>query len=201
MWTLPSQQTNKWKSKKAKTCRIVDFAVPADQRVKIKESEKIDEYLDLAREQKSCLTRGWHCNWRAWNFICSPSHLRTSTAQGLFKVGPHAGPRPTRVRQNSKIPSAPLAFPQWGRLRCQETKQQTIVKTTGVLGTVPKGLESRCWKSWKSEDKSRPYKLQQCWDWLEYWEESWRPEETYCHLDPSERPSADAGMKILQKAK
>ena len=35
-----------------RTCRIVDFTVPADPRVKLKESEKKDEYLDLAREQK-----------------------------------------------------------------------------------------------------------------------------------------------------
>ena len=35
-----------------KTCRIVDFAVLADHRVKFKESEKKDKYLDLARELK-----------------------------------------------------------------------------------------------------------------------------------------------------
>ena len=29
---------------------MVDFAVPADQRIKLKESEKMDKYLDLARE-------------------------------------------------------------------------------------------------------------------------------------------------------
>ena len=56
------------------------------------------------------------------NFICSPSHHWTSTAQGLFKVGPDAGPQSTRIWQNPKIPSAPSAFPQWGRLRRQEKK-------------------------------------------------------------------------------
>ena len=35
---------------KKKTCLLVDFAVPADHRVKIKESEKINKYIDLARE-------------------------------------------------------------------------------------------------------------------------------------------------------
>ena len=34
------------------TCKIVDFAIPADHRVKLKESEKKDKYLDLARELK-----------------------------------------------------------------------------------------------------------------------------------------------------
>ena len=33
-------------------CKIVDFAVQAEHRVKLKESEKRDKYLDLARELK-----------------------------------------------------------------------------------------------------------------------------------------------------
>ena len=31
---------------------MVDFAVPADHRIKLKESEKKDKYLDLTRELK-----------------------------------------------------------------------------------------------------------------------------------------------------
>ena len=31
-------------------CKIVDFVVPADHRIKVKESEKKDKYLNLARE-------------------------------------------------------------------------------------------------------------------------------------------------------
>ena len=38
--------------KKKKTCKIVNFAVPADHRIKLKECEKKDKYLDLARELK-----------------------------------------------------------------------------------------------------------------------------------------------------
>ena len=37
---------------KKRTCKIVDFAVPTDHRVKFKESEKKDKYLDLVRELK-----------------------------------------------------------------------------------------------------------------------------------------------------
>ena len=33
-------------------CKIVDFAVPADHKIKLKECEKKDKYLDLARELK-----------------------------------------------------------------------------------------------------------------------------------------------------
>ena len=42
--------------KKKKICKIVDFAVPADHRLNLKESEKKDKYLDLARELKKL----WH---------------------------------------------------------------------------------------------------------------------------------------------
>ena len=37
---------------KKKICKIVDFAVPTDHRIKLKECEKRDKYLDLARELK-----------------------------------------------------------------------------------------------------------------------------------------------------
>ena len=37
---------------KKRICKIVDFAVPADHRIKLKECEKKDKYLNLARELK-----------------------------------------------------------------------------------------------------------------------------------------------------
>ena len=40
---------------KERICKIVDFAVPADHRIKLKECEKKDKYLDLARELKKKL--------------------------------------------------------------------------------------------------------------------------------------------------
>ena len=46
-----NQQKTKTKNKK-KICNIVDFAVPADHRIKLKECEKRDKYLHLARELK-----------------------------------------------------------------------------------------------------------------------------------------------------
>ena len=39
-------------NKKKKICKIVDFAVPADHKIKLKEREKRDKYLDLTRELK-----------------------------------------------------------------------------------------------------------------------------------------------------
>ena len=45
---------NNKKKKEKRTCRIVDFYVLADRRIKLK-GEKRDAYLDLARELK----KGW----------------------------------------------------------------------------------------------------------------------------------------------
>ena len=42
-------------NKRKRICKIVDFAVPADHRINLKESEKKDKYLDLARELKKKL--------------------------------------------------------------------------------------------------------------------------------------------------
>ena len=41
------------KKKNKRICKIVDFAVPADHRIKLKECEKKDKCLDLARELKN----------------------------------------------------------------------------------------------------------------------------------------------------
>ena len=39
-------------NKKKRICKIVDFAIPANHRINLKEIEKKDKYLDLARELK-----------------------------------------------------------------------------------------------------------------------------------------------------
>ena len=49
-------------NKKKKICKIVDFAVPANHRIKLKECEKRDKYLDLARELKK------KKNYGAWRW-------------------------------------------------------------------------------------------------------------------------------------
>ena len=46
---------NQQKKKKEKTCKIVNFAVPLNHRIKLKEIEKKDMYLDLAIELKKNL--------------------------------------------------------------------------------------------------------------------------------------------------
>ena len=39
-------------NKKKRICQMVDFAVPADHRINMKECEKKDKYFELARELK-----------------------------------------------------------------------------------------------------------------------------------------------------
>ena len=113
------------KKKKKRILKIVDFAFPADHRIKLKECEKRDMYLDLARELKNL-----------WNM---------------------------------KVTIIPIVI--------------------GAFGTVT--------KFWKWATDWRPSKLQHYWKLPEYWEESWRLEETCCHSISSEMPSDVADVKTL----
>ena len=49
---------------------IVDFAFPADDRIKLKECEKRDKYFDLARELKKTMKHYGdnytNCDWCFW---------------------------------------------------------------------------------------------------------------------------------------
>ena len=51
--------------------KFVDFAVPADLRIKLKECEKRDKYLDLARELKKTMEyesdNYTNCDWCFWH--------------------------------------------------------------------------------------------------------------------------------------
>ena len=59
------------KKKKKKTCKIVDFPRPADHRIKLKECEKRDKYLNLARELKKTMEHEGdnyiNCDWCFWH--------------------------------------------------------------------------------------------------------------------------------------
>ena len=64
--------------KKKRICKIVDFAFPEDHRINLKESEKKDKYLDLARELKKL----WNMKVTIMPFVIGA--LGTVT-KGLFK--------------------------------------------------------------------------------------------------------------------
>ena len=61
-------------NKKKENLQNLDFAVPADHRIKLKESEKKDKYLDLARELKKTVehegddftSRDCYIRYRGW---------------------------------------------------------------------------------------------------------------------------------------
>ena len=55
---------NNQQKKKKRICKIVDFAVPADEKIKLKECEKKDKHLDLAREFKKKKQGTW--KWRLY---------------------------------------------------------------------------------------------------------------------------------------
>ena len=64
---------------------------------------------------------------------------------------------------------------------CVWNSNQMIIKETGGLGV------------WQTS--GGPSKLQHYWERPEYWEESWRNEETCCHSNSSERPPTNADVK------
>ena len=54
------------KKKKKRICKIVNFAVSADHRIKLKECEKKDKYLDLGMDLKKLEFEGDHNSNRDW---------------------------------------------------------------------------------------------------------------------------------------
>ena len=117
----------KKKKKKKRTCRIVDFAVPADHRVKLKESEKRDEYLDLARELKKTMEHesdgDINCKWRA-----RYSHQRIGTETRGLGNKRTSGDQPNYsivdIGQNIKMSPGDL------RLAVTQTPANTCVKNS-----------------------------------------------------------------------
>ena len=58
--------------KKKRTCKIVDFVIPVDHRIKLKENEKKDKCLDFARELKKTMgDEGDDYTNHDWCFQCS----------------------------------------------------------------------------------------------------------------------------------
>ena len=106
--------------RKKRIYKIVDFAVPAVHRIKLKECEKKDKYLDLVREFKKTME-----------------------------------------------------------------KVKTIIRiVTGAFGTVT--------RTWMLADEWTPSKLLHYCERPEYWEESWKLEETCSLSNSTEIPSANA---------
>ena len=106
-----NKKKKKKKRKKRRTCQIVDFAVSANHRVNLKESEKIDKYLDLARELKKTIEYvsdgDTNCNWCAQ--YC---HQRISRGTGELGNKRTSGDHPNysiiKISQNNEKSSGDL---------------------------------------------------------------------------------------------
>ena len=57
-------------TKKKRTCKIVDFAVPVNHRIELKLSDKKEKYLDFARGLKKTMEHEsdnyTNCDWCFW---------------------------------------------------------------------------------------------------------------------------------------
>ena len=93
------------KKKKKKSCDIVNFAVLADHRVKLKESEKKDKYKDIAGELKKTMSHesddDINCNWHSWY-----SHQKIGTETGGLRNKRTSGDHPNygiiEISQNTE---------------------------------------------------------------------------------------------------
>ena len=58
-----------------RSCKTVNFAVPADRRIKLKECEKKDKYLDLARKLNLGIYLSFHkAHYSVGSLIFIDSH-------------------------------------------------------------------------------------------------------------------------------
>ena len=53
LWDFNIQTDHLIQVKRKRICKIIDFDIPADHRINLKEGEKKDKYFDLARELKT----------------------------------------------------------------------------------------------------------------------------------------------------
>ena len=57
VWKTQMRKKNLIQARKKITCHLLNFAFPPDNRLKIRKSEKIEKYLDFARELKEILKK------------------------------------------------------------------------------------------------------------------------------------------------
>ena len=117
-----NQKKKKKKKKKKRTCRIGNFAVPADYKVNLKENEKRDEYIEPSRELKKSIEHedvsDTNCDGCIWN---NPKRIAKSPGRlGNRTCGDYTDYSIINIGQNTeKCP---------GDLR-RLTVNKTVVKT------------------------------------------------------------------------
>ena len=109
-------------NKKKKTCRIMDCTVSANHRLKLKENERKDKYLDLARELKKL----WNMNVTVIPIVIGAlGHQRLATGTGRLSNRRASGNHPNcsiiKIGENDKKCPG-----DWGDLLSLELKWETI---------------------------------------------------------------------------
>ncbi len=95
------QKIRPYKNQQKRTCKIVDFAILADHRIKLKECEKKDKYIDLPRALK-----------KLWNMIVTiiPIVIGAfgTVTKGLLKgmVGLEVGGRVETIQTTALLRTA-----------------------------------------------------------------------------------------------
>ena len=85
------------KKQNKRTCRLVYFVVPAEHRVKIKESENVDKYLELARERTKLRNlretvisnefNSLRTTPKVWKGDCIRKKIRHHLNDSIFEIG------------------------------------------------------------------------------------------------------------------
>ena len=133
--TRPSYRKKKQQQQQQKrTCWIMDFAVPADHRVKLKKTKKRDKYQDLARELKKETMEyesygETNCNW------CTRYRL----AQGLEDLETRG--RVETIQTTALLGSAKNSEKSPGDLR-RLAITQTPVKNTSANADTKKNSQN-----------------------------------------------------------
>ena len=162
----------------------MDFAVSADNKINLKESEKRYKFFrPCLRTKKNQL---W--NMKVTVILIVIGALGT-IIKGVVKslVDFEIRGQVETIQITALLGSARIL--------------RRVLKTWGTYclsklqwGTISKRWCEKLSKEWNNNEW-RPSKLQHSWERPEYWEESWRLEKTCCHSNSSERPSALADIK------
>ena len=164
---ISARRTDIKKLGKKAICKIIDFALLADHSVKLKESEKKEKYLDLARELKKTVEQEsdvyTNCNWCSWY-----SHRRINKGTDGLENKRTSGDHPNNCNiaiweeswrpeetccRSSKIPSALadvknsqrvvitiLDTTGWGMQPMENcTKNSSLTIRTGRICTIRSG--------------------------------------------------------------
>ena len=122
-------------NKKKRIWKIVDFAVPADHRTNLKESEKKDKYLNLARELKKL----WNMKVTIVPIVIG---VLVTITKGLLKglEDLEVGGRVETIQTTALLRTARILRRVLGEICCHSTSSEKLSANTDVKNS--KGVNS-----------------------------------------------------------